>query len=897
MPKGSQLSQLKAALSQAGLTGSQGKGKKRKRSAGLAEKDKAKKAAKLDEIHRKLNPFDVKVTRLKHDVGGRKIKGVVGRPAQSRMAGIEQRKKTLLKEYEERNRAGGILDRRFGENDPTMSLEERMLERFTRERQRAAKASAFNLEDEDELTHYGQSLSNLDDFDDVGLMLDEHEEEEGDEINKEIVQKTHFGGFEDGSEDEEPARKKTKAEVMAEVIAKSKEHKLLRQVEREKGDTIRQKLDKDFDALRELLYVKPTTGDSLLSEQSSTHPDASDPSKSSDLKTPEDQLLLASQDQDYDQHVRELAFDKRAKPKDRTKTEEELALQQKEALEKAERGRRRRMLGLDESESEEEGKGRKRKRGGDDLEDDFEFEGEAWGGLGAGLEDSASGDEVSHDESNDEEVEEDGDEEQDSNWESGDGERGEQEELVTSKRKGEANEKQNFSSAQELPYTFSCPETHDDFLEIVEGVDENDIPTIIQRIRALHHTSLAAENKFKLQALTAVLIDHVLHITASPHPQFNLLSSLLSHLASLTKAYPTQSAVHFIKKLVLMQKNLKHGLSQGPLNPESKTWPGLSELTLLRVIGVLWSTSDLNHAVVSPARLLMGSYLGLCRVRSIADLTSGLFLCTLFLQYESLSKRFVPEAINFMINAVLHLVPQGYESVAVIPGCFPSPDVHSEPCQKLRIRSKPGEVIYPGTANLPTLFATQDYAEQAKVDLLALALNLLGSFADMYKGLEAFVDLYGPILDIVRYIQGQELKGLQSCIDSLQDMLSRLLKFARQSRQPLQLQSHKRIPIPTYIPKFDTSSSSYMRNKDPDHERNEAAKLRRQYKQERKGAIRELRKDARFLAGVTLQKQLDKDRAYNERMKRVFGSMEGERAEEKAMEREKLKDKRRAGRR
>lgn len=88
MAKGSQLSQLKAALSQAGIGKNQGK--KRKRSAVPTEKDKAKKAARLNEIHRKLNPFDVKVTRLKHDVGGRKIKGVVGKPAQSRMAGIEQ---------------------------------------------------------------------------------------------------------------------------------------------------------------------------------------------------------------------------------------------------------------------------------------------------------------------------------------------------------------------------------------------------------------------------------------------------------------------------------------------------------------------------------------------------------------------------------------------------------------------------------------------------------------------------------------------------------------------------------------------------------------------------------------------------------------------------------------
>ena len=87
-----------------------------------------------------------------------------------------------------------------------------------------------------------------------------------------------------------------------------------------------------------------------------------------------------------------------------------------------------------------------------------------------------------------------------------------------------------------------------------------------------------------------------------------------------------------------------------------------------------------------------------------------------------------------------------------------------------------------------------------------------------------------------------------------------------------------------------------MRNRDPDRERNEAVKLRRQYKQERKGAIRELRKDARFLAGVALQKQMDKDRAYNERMKRVFGSLEGERAEAKAMEKQKTKEKKRAGR-
>lgn len=85
---GSQLTQLKTALSTAGVTGQ--KPSKKRRRVVLLQKDKEKRAAKLEEIHRRLNPFDLKVTKVKHDVGGRKLKGVIGRPAQSKQAGIEQ---------------------------------------------------------------------------------------------------------------------------------------------------------------------------------------------------------------------------------------------------------------------------------------------------------------------------------------------------------------------------------------------------------------------------------------------------------------------------------------------------------------------------------------------------------------------------------------------------------------------------------------------------------------------------------------------------------------------------------------------------------------------------------------------------------------------------------------
>lgn len=107
-----------------------------------------------------------------------------------------------------------------------------MLERYTRERQRGqGKKGLFNLEEDDGLdgfdeglgglTHGGRSVLDLpgDDFMMQGLG-EEDEEEKG--IDRKTVDRVHFGGF----EEPEPDRVKSKQEVMAEIIAKSKGYKV-----------------------------------------------------------------------------------------------------------------------------------------------------------------------------------------------------------------------------------------------------------------------------------------------------------------------------------------------------------------------------------------------------------------------------------------------------------------------------------------------------------------------------------------------------------------------------------------------------------------------------------------------------------------------------------------------
>lgn len=88
----SQLSQLKAALTNSGLDRKSisKKDKKTFKKGGARETDRQKKFDKLDDIRKGLNKFDEKETRIKHDVGGRSIKGAVGRPSASKQAGLDQ---------------------------------------------------------------------------------------------------------------------------------------------------------------------------------------------------------------------------------------------------------------------------------------------------------------------------------------------------------------------------------------------------------------------------------------------------------------------------------------------------------------------------------------------------------------------------------------------------------------------------------------------------------------------------------------------------------------------------------------------------------------------------------------------------------------------------------------
>lgn len=131
----------------------------------------------------------------------------------------------------------------------------------------------------------------------------------------------------------------------------------------------------------------------------------------------------------------------------------------------------------------------------------------------------------------------------------------------------------------------------------------------------------------------------------------------------------------------------------------------------------------------------------------------------------------MPEAINFLLNTVLHLAPHEFEDAESVPGSFPCPDFKSDLCRRLRISKKASKSLAPEPPNLISLLSREnDRLDQAKVDLLSTAFDLLVKFADMYKGLEGFIELFQAVLDVLSGLRlewaSDSLKVRSKCFPS-----------------------------------------------------------------------------------------------------------------------------------
>ncbi len=789
----------------------------------------------------------------------------------------------MIPQLERKNKESVFVDRRFGEDNPNMTVEEKMMERFVRERQRKARtnASLFNLDAEEnqDLTHYGQSLGDLQDYsdEDARLMDDyESDEEFKGQIDKKSVQRTHFGGFE-SDEERSNDKPKTRAEIMKEVIAKSKAHKAERQRVRDENETIRKQLDADLDDVRALI---------LSSQQNTT--------------------VLPEKD-DYDVMVKSLAQERRAQPTDRLKTDNELAQHQKEELEKLEAQRQQRMLGIVEEKTD---KSRKRKAEGDDLETNIALDEEETAPLTykdgelvndtifvkrrktstesresgeeseeseEASEDGQSGDNSEADESGEES--EEGSEEQ-----LGEGESDEDSPLapVQPRLSKEEIEKITAEARKELPFVIGMPEDPEGFSRLMLDRTPEQVGTILSRLQILHSTKIHPQNKEKLVQLFHLCLGHVGDIVERCENVNDALGSiavLTHHLVNLAKESPTDAAGSCLDYIVRLQNQFTKRL--GRSNALSS-----ADLLTLQVICRIFPTSDYQHPVSTPLIMFVEQILATTTISSLDDCLKSLFLVSLSLDFVKLSKRYVPEAISFLYSVLLS-VSNSKQSF----GCYPGPETRKFTWEDHA--SKHTSALELNLAWLLNGECNVD-GEHMRALLYVHALEQLCQFAQLYAqdtNLTSFVEVFTPALSIESADSSLGLKPWKRRLSEVHSSLDRNIRHQAMSRTALELQKHRAVPIATHLPRFEENYSidRAKYGMDPNRDRAETKKVSRQYKKEFKGAVRELRKDTRFVAKHQLQKTREKDQLYQSKIRSIVGELSREQGEANVAERQKGK--------
>ena len=243
------------------------KGGTRRRLAKKVSSLRGSSAAQDDPVSQ--NKFNMRNNkRLKHEVAGRKIRGQSSNVPEVRARQENERKSTLLVEYNNLNRANAFVDKRVGELDDSISKEDKALMRYQRQRQKQfAKTSRFNLGDSDEdevVESYGQSLGG-----DGGGSWDEDASghtgaggEGGDD--DEYEEDEEMGGFRlknarsgDSADAPVPGRgPKTKREILAEVISKNRFYRAQRAQDKEDFEDEVDELDEGLDDMLSLLNAR-----------------------------------------------------------------------------------------------------------------------------------------------------------------------------------------------------------------------------------------------------------------------------------------------------------------------------------------------------------------------------------------------------------------------------------------------------------------------------------------------------------------------------------------------------------------------------------------------------------------------------------------------------------------
>lgn len=297
-------------------------------------------------------------------------------------------------------------------------------------------------------------------------------------------------------------------------------------------------------------------------------------------------------------------------------------------------------------------------------------------------------------------------------------------------------------------------------------------------------------------------------------------------------------------------------------------WPSVGRLLLLRLVAHVFPVTDYQHTIVSSASLLLCECLSQCPVASAADLSSGLYVCGLLLEFNAQAQRHVPEVITFLRSVVQCFRVRPSDMQATFNIAFMSdfrPKIAETSASKL---------------SLKWLHSTSsgEFPSEFVGSCLSVLQKMLGTVCDKYTNNVASHEILTPLLEALRALRPQDAPAFPArFLSEHLHLLERIIPIVTTSRVALRWRPPVKVIIGSKAPKFEINYSM-KKDKDEDRDKAKLKQLGRQLKRETKSTMREIRRDSDFIDQERYRVDTEKKQSLRDERGKNFAWMETEQA-------------------
>jgi nucleolar protein 14 len=395
-----------------------------------------------------------------------------------------------------------------------------------------------------------------------------------------------------------------------------------------------------------------------------------------------------------------------------------------------------------------------------------------------------------------------------------------------------------------MPHNIECPKDMDEFSELIKKyvLCSEDAKVLVDRITIWNSVHLPGEegkaNRKKMYVFLDVLLKYFIVLADALSSNDEKAAELLDQIDHLTIAickisqdlaesmpafWGNQIKLHVTQ----LQKRLRNFRMTG-----KSAWPSLGSILIMKVVGIVFSTSDFKNAVVSAATLYFAQCLNLCPVYTTRDISSGLLICSILLDYTAESKRWIPEISEFL-RSVLTVFGNGQVAQFTF-------NVSS-------VRALAGESMSAGVTTSAGTLSWSAFNEKADSNhilaVLQSALKLTEICLSRQEKSCGYPELALPILQAMCSISSDDSKRV---VDSFMKALSSGVSNVLRTRESLCWRVEKKVAMESLAPKFDVDYA-FKKETGLSKDKLTLKQLNKQAKREHKAVVRELRRDADFL--------------------------------------------------